>query len=39
MRTPTDQLHRTIQVPSLPQRIISLVPSQTEPKFDLYSST
>jgi len=31
----TDQLHRTIQVPSLPQRIISLVPSQTELLYDL----
>lgn len=35
MRTLTDQLHRTIQVPSLPQRIISLVPSQTELLYDL----
>ncbi|MEX1131798.1 MAG: helical backbone metal receptor [Flavobacteriales bacterium] len=31
----TDQLHRTIQVPSQPQRIISLVPSQTELLYDL----
>ncbi len=28
-------MHRTIQVPSLPQRIISLVPSQTELLYDL----
>lgn len=28
-------MHRTIQVPALPQRIISLVPSQTELLFDL----
>lgn len=31
----TDQLHRTIQVPEHPQRIISLVPSQTELLYDL----
>ncbi|MBL0128153.1 MAG: cobalamin-binding protein [Flavobacteriales bacterium] len=31
----TDQMHRTIQVPSHPQRIISLVPSQTELLYDL----
>lgn len=30
-----DQLHRTIQVPERPQRIISLVPSQTELLHDL----
>lgn len=31
----TDQMHRTIQVPVTPQRIISLVPSQTELLHDL----
>lgn len=31
----TDQLHRTIQAPTAPQRIISLVPSQTELLYDL----
>ena len=31
----TDQMHRTVQVPSHPQRIISLVPSQTELLYDL----
>jgi ABC-type Fe3+-hydroxamate transport system substrate-binding protein len=31
----TDQVHRTVQVPSHPQRIISLVPSQTELLYDL----
>ena len=31
----TDQMHRTSQVPTHPQRIISLVPSQTELLFDL----
>lgn len=31
----TDQMQRTISVPSLPQRIISLVPSQTELLHDL----
>lgn len=31
----TDQMHRTVQVPELPQRIISLVPSQTELLYDL----
>ncbi len=31
----TDQMHRTVQVPSNPQRIISLVPSQTELLYDL----
>lgn len=35
MRTLTDQMHRTIQVPDLPQRIISLVPSQTELLHDI----
>jgi ABC-type Fe3+-hydroxamate transport system substrate-binding protein len=34
-RSVTDQMHRTIQVPHHPQRIISLVPSQTELLFDL----
>lgn len=31
----TDQMHRTIQVPETPQRILSLVPSQTELLHDL----
>ena len=31
----TDQMHRTIQVPDRPERIISLVPSQTELLYDL----
>ncbi len=31
----TDQMHRTVQVPDHPQRIISLVPSQTELLHDL----
>lgn len=31
----TDQLGRTIALPSVPQRIVSLVPSQTELLFDL----
>lgn len=35
MRSLTDQMHRTIEVPDHPQRIISLVPSQTELLFDL----
>ncbi len=30
-----DQMHRTIQIPEQPQRIISLVPSQTELLYDL----
>jgi len=30
-----DQLHRTVQVPDRPERIISLVPSQTELLYDL----
>jgi len=34
-KTWTDQLGNTIQVPSPPKRIISLVPSQTELLFDL----
>lgn len=35
MHPTTDQMHRTIAVPAFPQRIISLVPSQTELLFDL----
>ena len=35
MHTVTDQMHRTVHVPEFPQRIISLVPSQTELLFDL----
>jgi ABC-type Fe3+-hydroxamate transport system substrate-binding protein len=35
MRPLTDQMHRTINVPDDPQRIISLVPSQTELLYDL----
>ena len=35
MRQVQDQMHRTVQVPSHPQRIISLVPSQTELLYDL----
>lgn len=31
----TDQLQRTLELPALPKRIISLVPSQTELLFDL----
>jgi ABC-type Fe3+-hydroxamate transport system substrate-binding protein len=31
----TDQLHRTITLPGIPQRIVSLVPSQTELLYDL----
>ncbi|HNO05229.1 MAG TPA: cobalamin-binding protein, partial [Flavobacteriales bacterium] len=31
----TDQMHRTVVVPEAPQRIISLVPSQTELLHDL----
>lgn len=30
-----DQLHRQVNIPPLPQRIVSLVPSQTELLFDL----
>lgn len=33
--TCTDQMKRSVQVPELPQRIISLVPSQTELLYDL----
>lgn len=35
MRSLTDQMHRTVHVPVHPQRIISLVPSQTELLYDL----
>ncbi len=35
MRSVTDQMHHTLQVPDRPQRIISLVPSQTELLHDL----
>ncbi|MBL7954733.1 MAG: hypothetical protein JNJ91_06815 [Flavobacteriales bacterium] len=35
MHSLTDQMHRTIQVPHVPQRIISLVPSKTELLHDL----
>ena len=35
MRFLTDQMHRTLQVPDRPERIISLVPSQTELLHDL----
>ena len=35
MRDSTDQLGRIVTVPDLPQRIISLVPSQTELLYDL----
>lgn len=35
VRRIADQMHRTIAVPALPQRIISLVPSQTELLHDL----
>jgi ABC-type Fe3+-hydroxamate transport system substrate-binding protein len=35
MREVTDQMHRTLQVPDRPERIISLVPSQTELLHDL----
>lgn len=31
----TDQLMRSVQIPSIPKKIISLVPSQTELLFDL----
>lgn len=34
-RPTTDQMHRTVAAPALPQRIISLVPSQTELLHDL----
>ncbi len=33
--SPTDQMHRPVAAPALPQRIISLVPSQTELLYDL----
>lgn len=35
MRSLTDQMARKVQVPEVPQRIISLVPSQTELLYDL----
>lgn len=35
MRTVTDQMHRTVPMPVHPQRIVSLVPSQTELLYDL----
>jgi ABC-type Fe3+-hydroxamate transport system substrate-binding protein len=35
MRETTDQMHRRVHTPELPQRIISLVPSQTELLHDL----
>jgi ABC-type Fe3+-hydroxamate transport system substrate-binding protein len=35
MSSLTDQMHRTVQVPAAPQRIVSLVPSQTELLYDL----
>ena len=35
METFTDQLNRTVSIPSSPRRIISLVPSQTELLYDL----
>lgn len=35
MRYTADQMHRSVHVPKLPQRIISLVPSQTELLYDL----
>lgn len=31
----TDQLHRTVQIPAFPRRIVSLVPSQTELLYHL----
>ena len=34
-RTVTDQMRRTVRVPAVAQRIVSLVPSQTELLFDL----
>lgn len=34
-RTVTDQIGRTVRIPKLPKRIVSLVPSQTELLFDL----
>lgn len=38
-QTITDQLGRTVEVPRQPQRIVSLVPSQTELLFDLGLTT
>jgi ABC-type Fe3+-hydroxamate transport system substrate-binding protein len=35
MSSLTDQMRRTIQVPAAPQRIVSLVPSQSELLYDL----
>jgi ABC-type Fe3+-hydroxamate transport system substrate-binding protein len=35
MKTVIDQMHRTVEVPIFPIRIVSLVPSQTELLFDL----
>lgn len=35
LRTYRDQLGRTVRIPTFPQRIISLVPSQTELLFEL----
>ena len=35
MRTSTDQMRRSVEIPESPQRIISLVPSQTELLYDL----
>jgi ABC-type Fe3+-hydroxamate transport system substrate-binding protein len=35
MRSVSDQMNRTLQVPEHPERIISLVPSQTELLYDL----
>jgi len=34
-RTVKDQIGRTVRIPKIPQRIVSLVPSQTELLFDL----
>lgn len=34
-RKHTDQLNRTVEIPTVPQRIVSLVPSQTELLYDL----
>ena len=35
MKTVIDQMHRTVEVPEFPIRIVSLVPSQTELLYDL----
>lgn len=35
MKTVIDQMHRTVEVPECPIRIVSLVPSQTELLYDL----